>query len=224
MATGCMNKVDRSRRLPQESRASSLIQTRLQNISKKFMGTMHSLSEDKLQSLLVLPDEELWSEVKLQALTQMILESKTPEKKEQEEYAEARQAFLLELEKYGGVHKSSTVVKLLSLTTPTIIKYGKTNKLIVLDWGVENLFPVFQFSNDEKLSDKGMLKGIPELLSRITHNVSAVRKCNFFTRKIEMPGAYEKTSVLEILRRGATEEEMKHLCILADNFGTNSTM
>jgi hypothetical protein len=219
-----MNKMDRSSRLPQESRASSLIQTRLQNISKKFMGTMHSLSEDKLQSLLVLPDEELWSEVKYQALTQMIIESKTPEKTEQEEYAEARQDFLRDLEKYGGVHKSSTVMKLLSLTTPTIISYGKKNKLIVLNWGVENLFPVFQFSNDKKLSERGMLKGVPELLSNITHDVSAVRKCNFFTRKIEIPGATEKTSALEILRRGATKEEMKYLCVLADNFGTNSAV
>ena len=73
-------------------------------------------------------------------------------------------------------------MKLLSVTTPTVIKYAKTNKLIVINWGAENLFPVFQFSTHEKNSEKGMLKGVPELLALITHKVSAVRKCNFYQK------------------------------------------
>ena len=224
MVTGNIKKMTSSTHLQHESLASTLIQERLLNISKKFIRTINVLSDEDLQSMLVLPDEELWLEVKSQALTQMIIETKTPEKEEQEEYAEARQAFLLSLEKYGGVHKSSTVGKLLSVTAPTVIKYGKQNKLIVLNWGAENLYPVFQFSTDEKNSEKGMLRGIPELLSLISHNVSSVRKCNFFTKRIEIPGHDEKTSALEILRRGATEEEMDHLRIRAENFGTNHAL
>jgi hypothetical protein len=69
-----------------------------------------------------------------------------------------------------------------------------------------------------------MLRGIPELLSLISHNVSSVRKCNFFTKRIEIPGHDEKTSALEILRRGATEEEMDHLRTRAKNFGTNHAL
>lgn len=224
MVTGNIKKMTSSTQLQHKSLTSNLLQERLLNISKKFIKTINDLSDEDLQSILVLSDEELWSEVKSQALTQMVIERKTPEKEEQEEYAEARQAFLLSLEKYGGVHKSSTVGKLLSVTAPTVIKYGKQNKLIVLNWGAENLYPVFQFSSNEKNSEKGMLRGIPELLSLISHNVSAVRKCNFFTKRIEIPDHNEKISVLEILRRGATKEEMNYLRIRAENFGTNNAL
>ncbi|GAA5558235.1 hypothetical protein Asch01_02991 [Acinetobacter schindleri] len=224
MVTGNIKKMTSSTQLQHKSLTSNLLQERLLNISKKFIKTINDLSDEDLQSILVLSDEELWSEVKSQALTQMVIERKTPEKEEQEEYAEARQAFLLSLEKYGGVHKSSTVGKLLSVTAPTVIKYGKQNKLIVLNWGAENLYPVFQFSTNEKNSEKGMLRGIPELLSLISHNVSAVRKCNFFTKRIEIPDHNEKISVLEILRRGATKEEMNYLRIRAENFGTNNAL
>jgi len=224
MITGNIKKMTSSTQLQHENLTSNLLQERLLNISKKFMKIINDLSDEDLQSILVLSDEELWSKVKSQALTQMIIERKTPEKEEQEEYAEARQAFLLSLEEYGGVHKSSTVSKLLSVTAPTVIKYGKQNKLIVLNWGAENLYPVFQFSNDEKNSEKGMLGGVPELLSLISPTISAVRKCNFFTKLIEVPGHDERTSVLEILRRGATKEEMNHLRIRAENFGTNHAL
>ena len=132
--------------------------------------------------------------------------------------------FLKSLEKYGGVHKSTAVKNILGLSIPTVHKYSKQNKLIVLDWGAEKLYPVFQFSVDEKNSENGMLKGLPELLISINHKVSNVRKCNFFTRQVEMPGCGEKASALDILRRGATEEEMAYLHILAKNFGTQNAV
>jgi hypothetical protein len=64
-----------------------------------------------------------------------------------------------------------------------------------------------------------MLKGVPELLACITHHVRNLRKFNFFTRQVEMPGSGEKISALDIFRRGATDEEMAHLSILAESFG-----
>jgi len=224
MVTGSIKRTASSNQLQQESMVSNLIQERLQNIGKKFVKTIDSLPEQNLQTLLTLSDEEFWSNIKAEALMQSLINNKTPEKTEQEEYAEARQAFLKKLEKYGGVHKSSTVMKLLSVTAPTVIKYGKTNKLIVINWGAENLFPVFQFSTHEENSEKGMLKGIPELLALITHKVSAVRKCNFFTKKIEIPGEDEKTSILDVLRKGSSEEQMEYFRLLAKNFGTNNLM
>ena len=213
-----------SHQLQQESVISNLIQERLQNIGEKFIKKIDSLPNQNLQNLLTLSDEELWSKIKTEALMQSLVNNKTPEKTEQEEYAEARQAFLKKLEKYGGIHKSSTVMKLLSVSAPTVLKYGKTNKLIVIDWGADNLFPVFQFAIHEKNSEKGMLKGVPELLALMTHKVSAVRKCNFFTKKIEIPGESEKTSILDVLQKGSSEEQMEYFHLLAKNFGTNNLM
>lgn len=48
-----------STQLQHESLASTLIQERLLNISKKFIRTINVLSDEDLQSMLVLPDEEL---------------------------------------------------------------------------------------------------------------------------------------------------------------------
>lgn len=224
MTTLNMNKSARAHKLNPEHTTQSLLQSRIDNVGKKFVDGIHDLEEHQLLSLLTLPDDEFWSELKVLALTQSLINSSSVEKDEQTEYAEARLAFLKSLEKFGGVHKSSAVKTLLGLSVPTVHKYGKQNKLIVLDWGAEKLYPVFQFSVDTENSENGMLKGIPELLSRITHNVSSVRKCNFFTRKIEMPGSGEEVRALDILRRGATDKEMAHLCILAENFGTQNAV
>lgn len=224
MRTQNMTQPARAPRLNPEHAEKALIQSRINNVGKKFVAALDAVDETKLQSLLTLPDDEFWSEIKILALTQSLVNNSSQEKEEQEDYAEARLAFLKSLEKYGGVHKSTAVKNILGLSVPTVHKYSKQNKLIVLDWGAEKLYPVFQFSVDEKNSENGMLKGLPELLASITHQVSSVRKCNFFTRKVEMPGSGEKTSALDILRRGATEEEMAHLHILAKNFGTQNAV
>ncbi len=224
MTTMNMTKPARAPRLNPEHVEKALIQSRIDNVGRKFVAALDAVDEKKLLSLLTLSDDEFWSEIKLMALTQSLINNVSEEKEEQEDYAEARIAFLKSLDKYGGVHKSTAVKKILGVSTPTVHKYGDNNKLIVLDWGMEKLYPVFQFSVDEKKSENGMLKGVPELLSCITHKVSNVRKCNFFTRKVEMPVSGEKISALDILRRGATEGEMAHLRILAANFGTQNAV
>lgn len=136
----------------------------------------------------------------------------------------SRQIFLNKLEGCGGVYKSSNVMKILSVSETAVIKYGETHKLIMLKWGSDILFPVFQFSTNEWNNEKGMLKGVPELLALITHKVSDVRKCNFFTEKIEVPNESERISILDVLRRGCSEEQMGYFHLLAKNFGTNNLM
>ncbi|EPD3246010.1 hypothetical protein ACR9PD_004134 [Cronobacter sakazakii] len=224
MTTTSVHKKARAHRPAGKHPETELLQARINNVGNKFLSFIQNVPEEQLVSLLTLPDEEFWTEIKYTALSHRMIEAETEEKKEQEEYAEARLVFLKTLEKYGGVHKSTMVKNLLGLSTPTIHKYGKQNKLIQLNWGAENLYPVFQFSTDEHNSENGMLKGVPELLSLITSNVSDIRKCNFFTRKVDLPGNNERVSAIDVLRRGATPGEMKSLRLLAENFGTNHTM
>jgi hypothetical protein len=214
----------RAPRINREHNERALLQARMINVGTGFIESLRTLPEDKLISLLTLQDEDFWAEIQSQAQLQNLISGKTPEKIEQEEYAEARLVFLKTLEKTGGVHKSTTAAALLSVSVPTLHKYGNNGKVIQIEWGAEKLYPVFQFSTAEKLKEKGMLRGVPELLSLITHNVSEIRKCNFFTRRIEMPLTGEKVSAIDVLRRGPSEQEMEHLRILAENFGTNHTM
>lgn len=203
---------------------TQLLLARIQNVGSKFVEALHELPQEQLMEMLTLQDEAFWAELKNQAQLQTLINANTPEKQEQEDRAEARALFLKSLEKSGGVHKSTAVIKILSTTVPTLIKKGSRGEVIFIKWGAENLYPVFQFCTREKNSEGGMLAGIPELLSLMKHQTSAVRKCQFFTREVEIPETDNKVSIVEALRRGATPEEMAHFRILAENFGTNHTM
>ncbi len=207
-----------------EHTESQLLLARIQNVGTKFVEALHELPQEQLMEMLTLKDEEFWAELKNQAQLQTLINANTPEKQEQEDRAEARELFLKSLEKSGGVHKSSAVIKILSTTVPTLIKKGNRGEVIFIKWGAENLYPVFQFCTCEENSESGMLAGIPELLSLMKNKVSAVRKCHFFTRKIDIPGTETQVSIVEALRRGASPDEMAHFRILADNFGTNHTL
>ncbi|QXX85096.1 hypothetical protein J6836_22315 (plasmid) [Providencia sp. R33] len=201
-----------------------LLKKRLKVLRLEIESSLELLSVKEQQSLLTLRDVDFWSAIQLKTLAERIISTPTPEKTEQNEFAENRVAFMEYLQEYGGVHKSSAVEKIIHASVPTVIKYGEKNKLIVLNWGAENLYPVFQFSTNEKNSEKGMLKGVPELLASMKHEVSAVRKCNFFLKKVELPLTEEKISILEVLRRGAKKDEMEYFKILAENLGTQNAV
>lgn len=207
-----------------EHTENQLLLARIHNVGYKFVETLQELPREQLMNMLTLQDEEFWAELRKQVQLLTLINACTPEKQEQEDRAEARQLFLKSLEKSGGVHKSSAVIKILNTTVPTLIKKGNRGEVIFIKWGAENLYPVFQFCAREKNSEGGMLAGIPELLTLIKHQTSAVRKCQFFTREVEIPGTETKVSIVEALRRGATSEEMAYFKILAENFGTNHTM
>ncbi|CAQ84425.1 MULTISPECIES: hypothetical protein [Photorhabdus] len=206
---------------------SELIKARITNLADYFIEVLKKRDPDSLSLLLTLPDDEFWAEVKGRANYIEIVESVTPEKKKHEEFIESRNAFLTYLGEYGGVYKSSKVADILGVTRPTVNKYGESHKLIVLNWGVENLYPVFQFSVSKKTSNKGYLKGIPEILANLGP-VSGVKKCNFFIRKINTfdldINLDASTTVLDILRNGASNDEIAQLVKLAKIFGTSDSI
>ncbi|TDB47768.1 hypothetical protein [Photorhabdus khanii] len=205
---------------------SELIKARVINLADHFIDVLRRKDPDSIPLLLTLPDDEFWAEIKGRANYIKIVETVTPEKKKHEEFIESRNAFLACLGEFGGVYKSSKVADILGITRPTVNKYGENHKLIVLNWGIENLYPVFQFSVNKKTSNKGYLKGVPEILANIG-KVSDVRKCHFFIRKINTfeldMGIDGSTTVLDILRNGASNDEIAQLVRLAQIFGSSDT-
>ncbi|PQQ26521.1 hypothetical protein [Photorhabdus hindustanensis] len=206
---------------------SELVKARVINLADHFINVLKNKDSESVSLLLTLPDNEFWAEVKGRANYVEMVENITPEKKEHEELIESRNAFLAHLGEYGGVYKSSKVADILGVTRPTVNKYGENHKLIVLNWGVENLYPVFQFSVNKKTSNKGYLKGVPEILTNLGP-VSGVKKCDFFIRKIKTfnPGIdlAESTTVLDILRNGASNDEIAQLVRLAKIFDSVDSM
>ena len=216
---------------PRHCRASSnldysdLLRARIANLAEHFIAVLRKKDAENINALLTLPDDQFWSEVKGRANRIEIIEMNSSEKTEHQEFIENRNAFLAHLAEHGGVYKSSKVAEILGISRPTVNRYGEQNKLIVLNWGIENLYPVFQFSVDESSSGKGLLRGLPEILENLQH-VSSVRKCNFFTRKIDtLDKALDKpTTALAILRKGASVEEIRQLVRLAGIFGTQDAV
>ncbi|WP_391529243.1 hypothetical protein [Photorhabdus akhurstii] len=206
---------------------SELVKARVINLADHFINVLKNKDSESISLLLTLPDNEFWAEVKGRANYVEMVENITPEKKEHEELIESRNAFLAHLGEYGGVYKSSKVADILGVTRPTVNKYGENHKLIVLNWGIENLYPVFQFSVNKKTSNKGYLKGVPEILTNLGP-VSGVKKCDFFIRKIKTfnPGIdlAESTTVLDILRNGASNDEIAQLVRLAKIFDSVDSM
>ncbi len=206
---------------------SELVKARVINLADHFINVLKNKDSESISLLLTLPDNEFWAEVKGRANYVEMVENITPEKKEHEALIESRNAFLAHLGEYGGVYKSSKVADILGVTRPTVNKYGENHKLIVLNWGIENLYPVFQFSVNKKTSNKGYLKGVPEILTNLGP-VSGVKKCDFFIRKIKTfnPGIdlAESTTVLDILRNGASNDEIAQLVRLAKIFDSVDSM
>ncbi|MEK9498607.1 hypothetical protein V2H77_19495 [Photorhabdus sp. P32] len=206
---------------------SELIKARIINLAEHFINVLKNKDSESISLLLTLPDDEFWAEVKGRANYIEIVENITSEKKEHEEFIESRNAFLAHLGEYGGVYKSSKVADILGVTRPTVNKYGENHKLIVLNWGVENLYPVFQFSVNKKTSNKGYLKGVPEILANLGP-VSGVKKCGFFLHKIKTLNLgidlAESSTVLDILRNGASNDEIAQLVKLAKMFSSVDSM
>ncbi|QXF33790.1 hypothetical protein CE143_12040 [Photorhabdus luminescens] len=206
---------------------SELVKARVINLADHFINVLKNKDSESISLLLTLPDNEFWAEVKGRANYVEMVENITLEKKEHEALIESRNAFLAHLGEYGGVYKSSKVADILGVTRPTVNKYGENHKLIVLNWGIENLYPVFQFSVNKKTSNKGYLKGVPEILTNLGP-VSGVKKCDFFIRKIKTfnPGIdlAESTTVLDILRNGASNDEIAQLVRLAKIFDSVDSM
>ncbi|RAW91835.1 hypothetical protein [Photorhabdus laumondii] len=202
---------------------SELVRARIINLADHFINVLKNKDSESISQLLTLPDDEFWSEVKGRANYIEIVANITQEKKEHEEFIETRNAFLAHLGEYGGVYKSSKVADILGVTRPTVNKYGENHKLIVLNWGIENLYPVFQFSVNKKTSNKGYLTGVPEMLANLGP-VSGVKKCGFFLRKIKTFNLgielAESTTVLDILRNGASNDEIAQLIKLAQMFSS----
>ncbi|WP_118987752.1 hypothetical protein [Photorhabdus sp. CRCIA-P01] len=206
---------------------SELVKARIINLANHFINVLKNKDSESISQLLTLPDDEFWTEVKGRANYIEIVENITSEKKEHEAFIESRNAFLAHLGEYGGVYKSSKVADILGVTRPTVNKYGESHKLIVLNWGIENLYPVFQFSVNKKTSNKGYLKGVPEILANLGP-VSGVKKCGFFLREIKTLNfgidLAESSTVLDILRNGASHDEMAQLVKLAKIFGSVDSM
>lgn len=148
----------------------------------------------------------------------------TPEKKKQLRRIKSKIMFNETLVKHGGVWSSTKVADLLGVSKVTIKNKKDAGKLLALNLDGEFYFPVFQFTEDEKISEKGVLKGVAELLSLIV-NLSDRMQYSFFMedRSVVIDGVEPKGrtfTVAELLKTGPSLKVMQELFRLARLYGS----
>lgn len=160
-------------------------------------------SENKDRSELnTLTDAELLQEVAVSGALVGALNTREQRKKDRR--IAAKISFLEDLKKFGGVLKSQGVANHLRCSRQTVNNYVKKGSLIALQEGNDYLYPAFQFVDEGK-----RLPHLEEVLG-LLKDVSAEARCTFFLNPIAAPReGQDEELVFEILKRGATEDELK---------------
>lgn len=152
----------------------------------------------------------------------------TPEKKRQQRRLHSKALFLQTLENDGGIYNSAEAAKMLGKSKPTVKTWKDTEQLLALDIDGEFFYPVFQFTDEEGISDRGVLRGVAELLPMLSR-FSDRMKYSFFMeqRNTVLDGltpAGGAFTVAEILKSNPDEKVMNELRRLARNYGTQNAI
>ncbi|NDL63858.1 helix-turn-helix domain-containing protein [Acerihabitans arboris] len=188
---------------------------RLAKLMQSYLCALDN-NEQAFKGLLSLPDDEFAIEFITQAITARHSQQESPETARLLKRAKNRADFLNELVKLGGTVKSSEVARILGVSPVTVNNNRKNGKLLAIQLGGDYLFPMFQFAKNGQHNDKGMLKGVGEILGSLDH-LSDIRRCGFFMGRIDTLDACleMQTTPLTILEKGATDEEIRQLCRIA---------
>lgn len=125
----------------------------------------------------------------------------------------ARVKFIGKLKEFGGVYKSKSAGEVLGVSRQTINNHISAGKIIAIKEGNDYLIPGFQFD------EKGKIPHLEEILG-ILKGASPEAKCTFFLNPLEMMDGSDPLPY-EVLKRGASEEELRVIKRDAKLFLTN---
>lgn len=196
---------------------------RLENIIKELADRIRSKGKAGIKRQLALPDNQFLMNMLFLAMPARALAELTPEKKRLLNRVRSRARFFDNVRENGGVLSSAEVAKLLGVSKVTVKKKKDTGKLLALEHDGEFIYPVFQFTDDESKGEKGVLKGMAEILPHLSH-FSGVMQYGFFAQKRNvlehrLPEGQEFT-VIDILRNGVSDNKLQEIIRLARVFGT----
>ncbi|MCP9269729.1 hypothetical protein M5U04_16990 [Xenorhabdus sp. XENO-1] len=139
----------------------------------------------------------------------------TPEKKKLWRRLKSKAMFMDTLKQHGGVLSSSEAAEQLGVSKVTIKKRKDTGKLLALNIDGEFYFPVFQFTDDKRISDNGVLKGLAKLLPQLK-GFSDRLQYSFFMeeRNTVLDGVFPKGKVFtvtQLLKEGVSDTVMQEL-------------
>ncbi|RXJ09087.1 hypothetical protein [Lelliottia nimipressuralis] len=153
--------------------------------------------------------------------------SQTREKKTQLRRLYSKALFIQTLEQDGGIYSSAKAAEVLGKTKTTVKNWKDTGRLLAVEIDGEFYFPAFQFTEDKPISDRGVLKGLPELLQALqaNKNLSDRLQYSFFMEKRNtvlngLQPAGRTFTIAEILKTAPGPQLMAELHRLVRVYGT----
>jgi hypothetical protein len=194
---------------------------RFENIAKNFAEQIRSNKNPDLKNKLALSDDLFLMDIIVKTISDNSISELTADKKRLNNRVRSKIKFFENIKNNGGLFNSAEVAKLLGVSKVTIKKKKDNNKLLALNLDGEFVYPVFQFSSDENNSEKGVLKGMVEILSSIA-TFSDVMKYGFFVQKRNVLNRYlpNEYTVVEMLRAGISDDDLKSVLRISKTFGT----
>ncbi len=202
-----------------------VLATRLQNYVQEVAEDVRSGNTSINLKCMGETDAIFTLDVILQHLQHKAVNAVTKEKSRQKRRLHSKALFLQTLKNDGGVYSSAEAADILGKTKTTVKNWKDAGRLLALDIDGEFYFPVFQFTDDEYVSEKGILKGVPELL-QLLNNFSDRMKYSFFMeeRTTVLDGllpAGRSFTVAEVLKSNPSKEVWNELQRLARVYGTH---
>lgn len=198
---------------------NAVLVKRLENIFENIIDT--AKSREILAPLEVLAKTDILYAIDMiiEYSTHNTLVSQSKEKKRLLRRAKSKAMFLERVEKDGGILSSAEVAKLLGKTKTTIRNWKNEGRLLALNINDEFYYPVFQFSDNTNISDKGILKGVPELLKYISAFSDRMQYSFFMEPRDTVLNGFippkESYTVIDVLKQNPNVELMDELYRLA---------
>lgn len=143
---------------------SGIFAARLQNFVREVAEDVRAGNTPIAPESMAETDAVFTVDAILQFLMNRAVNSETKEKKRQRRRLLSKAMFLDTLEKDGGIYSSAKAAEILGKTKTTVKNWKDAGQLLALEIDGEFYYPAFQFTDDESISDKGVLRGVAELL------------------------------------------------------------
>ncbi|QWA10551.1 hypothetical protein GTU79_25695 [Sodalis ligni] len=197
---------------------------RLQNFIQELADDVRSGNTQISQASMAHTDAIFALDAIIEYMKNRAISSMTTEKNRQLRRLHSKALFLQTLEKDGGVYNSAQAAEILGKTKTTVRNWKDAGQLLALEIDGEFYYPVFQFTEAEAISDKGVLKGVPELLKDLVGFSDRMRYSFFMEeRNTVLNGlipAGRVFTIAEILKNKPDQELMAELHRLARVYGT----
>ena len=206
-----------------DAEQSKIVIARLLNYVKAITEELNSGSIEAEPAVMANTDALFAIETILRYQKHRVISTLTKEKKRHERRLISKCLFLDTLEKDGGVYNSLQAAKILGKTKTTVKNWKDANQLLAIEIDGDFFYPVFQFTDNEDISVKGVLKGVSELLP-LLGKFSDRLQYSFFmekrTTRLKGLQPERQYTVAEILKENPGESLMEELRRLARNYAS----